>query len=75
MCFARWWALAFVCVFVSAFKKKALPGLEWVTTICCGSSRSGQTPRRAAGVKGGVVAEQGEGTLDTSEHRGQMAAR
>ena len=52
-----------------------LPAFEWVTTIYCGSSHSGCTPRRAAGVKGGEAAEPCEGPLDGSEHRGQMAVR
>jgi hypothetical protein len=33
-------------------------------------SHSGQKPWRAAGVKGGVVAEQREGSLDSGEHHG-----
>ena len=52
-----------------------LPAFEWVTTIYCGSSHSGCTPRRAAGVKGGEAAEPCEGPLDGSQHRGQMAVR
>ena len=54
---------------------KPLPAFEWVTTIYCGSSHSGCTPRRAAGVKGGEAAEPCEGPLDGSQHRGQMAVR
>jgi len=56
-------------------KKEPLPGFQWVTTICCGSTPSCLTPRRAASVKGGEAAEQSEGTLDAREHRGQMATR
>ena len=59
----------------TTFKVKPLPAFEWVTTIYCGSSHSGCTPRRAAGVKGGEAAEPCEGPLDGSQHRGQMAVR
>ena len=57
------------------FEYEPLPAFEWVTTIYCGSSHSGCTPRRAAGVKGGEAAEPCEGPLDGSQHRGQMAVR
>ena len=40
------------------------------TESAYGSSHSGCTPRRAAGVKGGEAAELCEGPLDGSEHRG-----
>ncbi len=46
---------------VTAIIFMPLPAFEWVTTICCGSSHSGFTPRRAASVKGGEAAEPGEG--------------
>ena len=61
------------CAEVSNYRP--LPAFEWVTTLCCGSSHSGCTPRRAASVKGGEAAEPCEGPLDGSEHRGQMAVR